>query len=139
MNIYLEALLTTLTPQVVASLLGGLFGTLLQVNKKVAKYGVVTMACLGLGGVITAAAASEYISNYLEVQLVFLHSLAGYIVGLLAVSALDAVSELAPNQMSAIVNGTGETALELIKARLRLWLNVSENKDNNKNEKSDSK
>lgn len=139
MNIYLEALLTTLTPQVVASLLGGLFGTLLQVNKKVAKYGVVTMACLGLGGVITAAAASEYISNYLDVHLVFLHSLAGYIVGLLAVSALDAVSELAPNQMSAIVNGTGETALELIKARLRLWLHVSDKKGNNKNEKIDRK
>lgn len=139
MSIYLEALLTTLSPQVVASLLGGLFGTLLQVNKKVAKYGVVTMSCLGLGGVITAAAASEYISFYLEVNQVFIHSLAGYIVGLLAVSALDAVSELAPNQMSSIVNGTGETALELIRARLRYWLEPKDNKDNNKNEKDDRK
>lgn len=129
MNIFLEALITTLTPQVVASLLGGFFGTLLQVNKKVAIYGVVTVICLGIGGVVAAASVSEYITYKLDIDYIFIHTIAGYVVGLLAVSALDLLSELAPNQMSAIINGTGETALELIKARLRFWLAPKNKKD----------
>lgn len=129
MNIFLEALITTLTPQVVSSLLGGFFGTLLQVNKKVAIYGVVTVVCLGIGGIVAAASASEYITHKLDISFIFIHTLVGYLVGLLAVSALDLLSELAPNQMSAIINGTGETALELIKARLRFWLAPKDKKD----------
>lgn len=129
MNIFLEALITTLTPQVVSSLLGGFFGTLLQVNKKVAVYGVVTVVCLGIGGIVAAASASEYITYKLGFNYIFIHTLVGYTVGLLAVSALDLLSELAPNQMSAIINGTGETALELIKARLRFWLDPKNKKD----------
>lgn len=138
MNIYLEVLLATLTPQVVASLLGGMFGTLLQVNKKVAVYGVVTVVCLSIGGIVAAASASEYLTYTLDINYIFIHTIVGYIVGLLAVSALDLLSELAPNQMSAIINGTGETALELIKARLRFWLDPKNKKDNNNNEESDS-
>ena len=129
MNIILEVFTTTLTPQVVASLLGGFFGTLLQVNRKVAVYGVVTIVCLGIGGLVAAASASEYITHNLDISFIFVHTLVGYLVGLLAVSALDLLSELAPNHMSAIINGTGETALELIKARLRFWLAPKNKKD----------
>lgn len=129
MNIFLEVLITTLTPQVVSSLLGGFFGTLLQVNKKVAVYGVVTIVCLGIGGVVAAASASEYITHTLDMNYIFIHTIVGYLVGLLAVSTLDLLSELAPTQMSAIINGTGETALELIKARLRFWLAPKDKKD----------
>lgn len=129
MNTFLEVLITTLTPQVVSSLLGGFFGTLLQVNRKVAVYGVVTIVCLGIGGVVAAASASDYITHKLDISFIFVHTLVGYLVGLLAVSALDLLSELAPNQMSAIINGTGETALELIKARLRFWLAPKNKKD----------
>ena len=129
MSVILEVFTTALTPQVVSSLLGGFFGTLLQVNRKVAVYGVVTIVCLGLGGVVAAASASEYVTHKLDVSFIFIHALVGYLVGLLAVSALDLLSELAPNQMSAIINGTGETALELIKARLRFWLDPKNKKD----------
>lgn len=129
MSILLDVVITTLTPQVVASLLGGFFGTLLQVNRKVAVYGVVTIVCLGIGGVVAAASASDYVTHRLEISSIFIHALVGYLVGLLAVSTLDLLSELAPNQMSAIINGTGETALELIKARLRFWLAPKNKKD----------
>lgn len=138
MSIFLEVITNAFTPQVVSSLLGGFFGALLQLNRKVAVYGVVTMVCLNLGGVVMSAAASEYLTSYLEINSLFIHSALGYIVGLLAVSALDAASEFAPNQMSAIINGTGETALELIRARLRYWLEPKVKKENN-DEKSDSK
>lgn len=138
MNVFLEVITNALTPQVVSSLLGGFFGTLLQLNRKVAVYGVVTMVCLNIGGIVMSAAASEYVSSYLDIHSLFIHSALGYIVGLLAVSALDAASELAPNQMSAIINGTGETALELIRARLRYWLEPKVKKEKN-DEKSDSK
>ena len=135
MSILLDVVITTLTPQVVSSLLGGFFGTLLQVNRKVAVYGVVTIVCLGIGGVVAAASASEYVTHKLDVSSIFIHALVGYLVGLLAVSTLDLLSELAPNQMSAIINGTGETALELIKARLRFWL-APKNKKDDKDENS---
>ena len=112
MEIYINALLMTLSPQVVSALIGGMVG--ISIKSKISEYGWFYTIFISIGSIIAVGATSEYFYSVRGVTFIFAHMLLGTLVGLIGSYTLHAINIFTPNFAHTLVNKTGDKILEKV-------------------------
>lgn len=108
MDLLLAALQGYFVPQVIAGILGGIFGSILSAKQKIELYGYTVCFFLGLISTIWAAGIAEYFLYVKGLTYIFAHMGLGALVGIIGVSAVDVINLAAPEKMKVIVDKTSD-------------------------------
>ena len=112
MEIYINALLAALSPQVAFALLGGLIGV--GIKSRIEGYNWIYTIFIGFGSIIAVGAVSEYFYSIRHVDYIFLHMLIGVVIGIIGASILHAVNIFAPGFATVIVDKAGDKLITKI-------------------------
>lgn len=110
MEIYINALISALSPQVVFALLGGLVGV--RIKSKREGYSRSYSWFIALGSIIAVGATAEYFYSVYNLEMIFVHSFIGVIMGIMSANLLHAFNLFAPKFAKNIVNKLGEKITE---------------------------
>lgn len=110
MEIYITALISALSPQVVSALLGGLVGV--RIKSKNGGYSRRYSCLIALGSIITVAAVAQYFYSVYNLKMLFVHSFIGILIGIMSANLLHAFNLFAPKFAKIIVHNLGEKVTE---------------------------
>lgn len=114
MDLLLTALQGYLVPQVIAGIIGGVFGSIISAKQKIELYGYTVCFFLGLISTIWAAGIAEYFFYVKGLTFIFAHMGLGALVGIIGVSAVDVINLAAPDKMKVIVDKTSDGFIDRI-------------------------
>ena len=106
MEIYINALLLALSPQVVFALIGGLIGV--GIKSKIEGYSRGYTTFISIGSLIAVGAMSEYLLQKHHLEFLFGHMFIAIIIGIIGASILHAFNVFAPILAEKIVNIFGD-------------------------------
>lgn len=112
MEIYINALIGALSPQVVFALLGGLVGVRIKSRKE--GYSRSYSLFIAIGSIIAVGATAEYFHSAYDLQMLFVHSFLGVLIGIMSANLLHAFNLFAPKFAKNIVNRLGEKLTEML-------------------------
>lgn len=112
MEIYITALIGALSPQVVSALLGGLVGVRIKSRKE--GYSRSYSLFIAVGSIIAVAATAEYFYSVYNLEMLFVHSFIGILIGIMSANLLHAFNLFAPKFAKNIVNRLGEKLTEML-------------------------
>lgn len=106
MEIYINALLVALSPQVFFALIGGLIGV--GIKSKIEGYNWAYTIFISIGSLIAVGAVSEYLLNKHDLESIFFHMFIAIIVGIIGASILHAFNLFAPQYATKLVAKVGD-------------------------------
>lgn len=109
MEIYINAMLSALSPQVVFALIGGLIGV--GIKSRIEGYNWVYTIFISFGSLIAVGAVSEYLYSVYHAEHIFLHMFIGVIIGIIGASILHAFNIFAPGFATKLVDKAGDKVL----------------------------
>ena len=112
MDVFMVAILSSLTPQTVVAFIGGLIGANISSDAKL--YGMRLTILTGVMAVAMSGGASEYVSYKWQVTSIIAHFGVGGLTGMLGMRLLDAVRLALPDLMHKLINLAGKSTLELV-------------------------
>lgn len=112
MEIYINALMVALSPQVFFALIGGTVG--IFIKSEVDEYGWFYTIFISIGSIIAVGASSEYLYSVREVESIFAHMFVGTLVGIIGASILHALNIFTPTFANKLVNSAGDKVLEKV-------------------------
>lgn len=116
MEIYINALVSALTPQVVFALIGGIIGV--AIKSKIEGYTWRYTIFIAIGSLIAVGATAEYLYSSYKLTSIFLHMFIAVIMGIIGASILHAFNLFAPSFASAVV----EKAADKVSGQLDKYL-----------------
>lgn len=112
MEIYINALLSALSPQVVFALIGGLIGV--GIKSRIEGYNWIYTIFIGIGSLIAVGAVSEYLYSVHQAHYIFLHMFIGVVMGIIGASVLHAFNIFAPGFATVLVDKAGDKVLNKV-------------------------
>lgn len=112
MNIYLEALQTTLTPEVVAGLCGGLLGAGITIKTEL--HGLRLSVLFFIGSIGNAGAMSEAITHVWGIYSLYAQFGIGTLVAILSNSLLDKLHAKSPRLVGKLIDVIEEDLLAAV-------------------------
>lgn len=112
MEIYINALILALTPQVFFAILGGIIG--IVIKSEVDEYGWFYTIFISIGSIIAVTAAAEYMYTAHGVESIFAHMLLGTIMGILGASLLHAFNIFTPKLANTIITKAGDNVISKV-------------------------
>lgn len=126
MDLYLTTLALSFTPQIVASILGGLLGAFIASDRK--RYGWQLSIMFMIAAVAFAGAMGEYLNVSRGITSIFWLFLLNIPLGMIVGSTLDVIRIANRPLIERLVNGLGNSGvsivLESFVGRLAKWFGV---------------
>ena len=113
MNIYLEAIRVTLTPEVVAGLIGGLLGAIITI--RIELHGLRLSILFAIGSIINAGAVSEALISSWSIYSLYAQGGIGIMVAIISNALLDKLHAKAPKLVGRVIEVIEEDILLAIK------------------------
>lgn len=110
MEIYINALLAALTPQVVFALIGGIIGV--AIKSKIEGYTWGYTIFIAIGSLIACGATAEYLYSSHNLTSIFLHMFIAVIMGIIGASILHSFNLFAPRFATTLVEKAGDKVSE---------------------------
>lgn len=120
MEIYINALLMALSPQVVFALLGGLIGV--GIKSRIEGYNWGYTIFISIGSLIAVGATAEYLYSVHNLTSIFVHMFIAVIIGIIGASILHSFNLFAPILASKIVETTGNKLSDTLGDKLDKYL-----------------
>ena len=105
-------LTSTLTPQIVFSILGGFVGALIASDRK--RYGWQLSILFGIVALFLAAGTGEYLVNVREITSVYWLFILNLPLGMVVGSTLDVLRITSPPLIEKLVKGIGDSGVNII-------------------------
>lgn len=112
MDVFIVAILSSLTPQTVVAFIGGFIGA--NISSDIKLYGLRLTILTGVMAVALSGAVSEYIAYKWQVTSLISHFGLGGLGGMAGMRLLDALRLALPDLTYKLINLAGKSSLELV-------------------------
>lgn len=112
MDIFIVAILSSLTPQMVVAFIGGFIGA--NISSDIKLYGLRLTILTGVMAVALSGGVSEYIAYKWQVTSLIAHFGLGGLSGMAGMRLLDALRLALPDLTYKLINLAGKSSLELV-------------------------
>lgn len=112
MNNFLAIVATSITPQVVFAMLGGLIGSLISSDRK--RYGWQLSLLFCIVAIFTAAGMGDYMHHVKKISSIWWMMILNVPLGMVIGATLDAIRITSPKLIESLVDKVGNSAVSII-------------------------
>lgn len=112
MELFFSAFTSTLTPQTVFSILGGILGAMISSDRK--RYGWQLSLLFGVAAIAVAAAVGEYLQYSREVTSIWWLFVINIPTGMVVGSTLDVLRISSPPLIERLIKGIGDSGVSIV-------------------------
>ena len=129
MDLFFTTLTLSFTPQIIFAMLGGLLGALIASDRE--RYGWQLSVMFGIAAIAFAAAMGEYLFIKRSIESIFWLFVLNVPLGMIVGSTLDVLRIASPPLIEKLVNGIGNSGVNIIVesvlGKIARWFGVDVN------------